>query len=267
MIPETSPEPPPAERSDPDDGLALPGPDTTAVDGGDDEKVMSLTEHLTELRTRILTSLAAIALMACGTLWFSADLTRLIVRTAPKIDFIALTPMEVFYTELKIGLLTALILAIPVVFWQVWAFVRPGLKRSEQRVLKLVVPLASVLFAVGASFAYGVVVPLGVQFLASFSLDPVKPQYSLEAYTSFVLFFVLAFGLTFESPMLLLLLAKVGVVTRQGLARRRRHVILGCFIVSAILTPTPDIFNQGLMALPMWLLFELTLLGMWVMRW
>jgi sec-independent protein translocase protein TatC len=228
---------------------------------------MTLVEHLSELRWRIIGCILGIAACACITLWKAAALTRIIIKTAPSIQFIALTPMEIFFTEFKIGLISAVILAVPIIFWQIWSFVSPGLRDSEQRLVWVVVPAASILFGVGAAFAFFVVIPMGVDFLSSFSLEGVQNHYSLEAYTSFVLFFVLSFGLIFEAPLLILALAKLGLVTYAGLVQRRRIVILGCFVVAAVLTPTPDMVNQSLMALPMWLLFEGTLVVMRVMGW
>lgn len=256
-----------------DDGLVsvpsmglLSSPLEPDPDGGV-ESTMTLVEHLSELRGRILTSLALVALVACATLYHSAALVGAIVRTAPKISFIALTPTEVFFTQIKVGLLSAVLATVPLVFWQAWLFVRPGLNPSERTLVRHLLPTAVVLFAVGVGFAYGVVIPMSVKFLSEFTLESVQAAYSLEAYTSFVLFFLLGFGLVFESPILLLMLARIGLVSREGLVARRKIVILGCFVVAAILTPTPDMVTQTLMALPMWLLFEGTLVVLWFLKW
>lgn len=282
------PEPPlsvphaPADFGVPDDGLEAPrpllgggsgsgsggsgsgsGPDP--ADGA--EEVMTLVEHLTELRYRILFALAAIALGCCGTLYYSNALTQMILRTAPKVQFIALTPMEVFFTQMKIGFLAALILAVPVMTWQVWAFIRPGLKSDEAKILSALGPATTVLFFTGTAFAYKIVIPTGVNYLSTFTLEGVVAQYSLEAYTSFVLYLVLAMGLIFEAPVVLIFLARLGLVTSSGLAARRKIVILGCFIVAAVLTPTPDMVTQTLVAVPMWFLFEGTLVTLRFLGW
>jgi sec-independent protein translocase protein TatC len=264
-----APDGPPAAGLPPpdDDGLSLVAPPPLVSDesGDDDERVMTLVEHLNELRTRILVSIAAVAVLAGFTLYHAARLTGAIVRTAPGVEFLALSPMEVFFTELKIGLLSAIILAVPVITWQVWGFIRPGLKRHERRFLRILVPATTVLFAAGAAFAFFVVIPVGVRFLSSFTLASVKPQYSLEAYTSFVLFLVLGLGAIFEAPVVIVAIARLGLVTSGALAERRRHVVLGCFIAAAIMTPTPDVVTQTLVAVPMWLLFESTLVALRVM--
>ena len=273
---ERPPDPAPASTSAPgdggilvDDGLDLPPPPPpeSPSGNGDDEKVMSLVEHLTELRYRLIASIAAIALCSCATLYFAGPLTRMILSTAPKVQFIALTPMEVFFTEMKIGLLAALILSVPVITWQIWAFIRPGLKTDEAKVLSALGPATTVLFFMGCLFAYKIVVPTGVDFLSTFTLEGVTAQYSLDNYTSFVLFLTLAMGLIFESPVVIIFLARLGIVTAKGLAARRKIVILGCFIVAAVITPTPDMVTQTLVAVPMWGLFEATLLTLRFLGW
>jgi sec-independent protein translocase protein TatC len=143
-----------------------------------------------------------------------------------------------------------------------WAFIRPGLKHGELAALRFIPPTASLLFVAGGSFAFLIVVPIGVKFLSSFVMDGVKSQYSLASYTSFVLFLVLAMGLLFECPLVLMLLARLGLVTKKSLVGRRRHIVLGCFVIAAVVTPTPDMITQSLVALPMWLLFEGTLFFM-----
>jgi sec-independent protein translocase protein TatC len=260
------PRPEPAPDPLGDDGLEVPPP-LPGHDDGDGEKVMTLVEHLSELRFRILASLGSVLVCACFTLYHSATLTEVILATAPKIQFIALTPMEVFFTQLKIGLLTALIAAVPMITWQIWAFVRPGLRDDEARAVGWFGPVTSVLFLVGGAFAFRVVIPVGVRFLSSFELPGVVSQYSLEAYTSFVLFMVLAMGLIFEAPVVILILARLGLVTSESLAARRRIVILGCFIAAALITPTPDMVTQSLVAIPLWLLFEGTLVALKILGW
>lgn len=251
-----------------DDGLDVPPPPRShGVDEGEDEKVMTLVEHLSELRMRILISLGSVIVAAVFTLYHAGFLTRMILATAPKVKFIALTPMEVFFTELKIGLLSALIAVVPIITWQIWAFIRPGLKADEARIVRWLAPVTSGLFITGALFAFKVVIPLGVDFLSSFELEGVTEQYSLEAYTSFVLFFVFALGVVFEAPIVLIFLARLGLVTSKGLAERRRYVILGCFVAAAIITPTPDMVTQSLVAIPLWLLFEGTLVALAILGW
>lgn len=266
------PEPPgaPALESPPalaDDGLDVASPVPHVSDEGEEEQVMTLVEHLTELRTRILLSLAGILVAACFTLYYSSALTRMILTTAPKVQFIALTPMEVFFTQVKIGLLAALIIAVPVITWQVWAFIRPGLKADEARVLSALGPATTALFFAGTSFAYKIVIPTGVDFLSTFTLEGVVAQYSLEAYTSFVLFLVLAMGLIFEAPVIIVFLARLGLVTSAGLSAKRKLVILACFIAAAVITPTPDMVTQSLVAVPMWILFEGTLIALRFLGW
>lgn len=226
---------------------------------------MSLTEHLDELRSRIILSLAAVLVTSLFTLWHSRTFMRLVLDTARPvgISFIAITPAETFFTQLKVALFSALILAMPIVLWQAWLFVRPGLRLAERRFASIIVPGAIAFFAAGTLFAYLILVPLAVAFLAGFGTDLATPQYSIDRYTSFVLFFLLTLGLAFEAPLVLLILGRIGLLTSADLASRRRVAVIGIFVASAILTPTPDLVTQCLMALPLVLLLEGTI---WLMR-
>lgn len=268
--------PGPDTRTDPpvDDGLFLddtPQPDEPEDDGVlDGDEVMTLVEHLTELRTRLLVALGAIGLVACFTLYHSKTITKWIVMTAPQgdggVSFQVLSPTEAIFIQLKVGLLSALLLSFPVAASQAWAFVRPGLTPSERRLVVTFLPLSSVCFVLGAGFAYFVVIPIGIRFLITFAQGLAVIQYTLEAYTSFVLFFLLIFGLIFQTPFVLIILAKIGILTSDQLVSMRRPIIVGIFVAAAVITPTTDLVVQCLMAGPAWFLFEITIVVMRAMK-
>lgn len=243
-----------------DDGVEVPREEP------EDEKVMSLIDHLSELRIRLLISLSSLFVVAVVTLWFSKDITRLILKTAPTMTFQVLSPTEAIFIQIKVALLSALLLAFPVIASQAWAFVKPGLKPEERRYLKIYFPLSGLCFLVGAAFAYFIVIPIGIGFLMEFAKGLADVQYTLEAYTSFVLFFLLIFGLLFQSPFVLIVLAQVGVVNSEQLASWRRPVITLIFVASAILTPTTDLVVQSLLAIPACILYELTIRILRLMR-
>src|ERR671931_1215691 len=153
-------------------------------------------------------------------------------------------------------LLGGLFIASPGILWQVWAFVAPGLHEQEKKYAAPFVIVGSVMFIAGGAFSLFVVTPYAIQFLLSYARDTLQPMITLENHIDFLLKFTLAFGLVFELPLIITLLARMGVVTSKQLARNRKYAILGAFIAGAVLTPTPDAFNQTLMAGPLILLYE-----------
>jgi sec-independent protein translocase protein TatC len=151
---------------------------------------------------------------------------------------------------------------MPVVLWNVWAFVAPGLHKHERRYAAPFVIIGSLLFLLGGVFAILVVVPFAVQFLVNFGLEKgAQPMISIASYMDFIIKFTLAFGVVFELPVVMTLLSLIGVVTPQFLAKNRKYAVLINFIIAAILTPTPDIINQSLMAGPLCILYELGIIA------
>ena len=163
---------------------------------------------------------------------------------------------ESFWVNMKVAMIAGLFLVLPVVLYEVWAFIAPGLLPTERKFALPFVLISTALFALGASFALGVVVPFAVQFLANYKTGNMLVQFTLTRYVDFVLKFTLAFGLVFELPLAMTLAARLGVVTPKFLAQNRKYAILINFIIAAVLTPTPDAFNQLLMAAPLCLLYE-----------
>jgi sec-independent protein translocase protein TatC len=149
-----------------------------------------------------------------------------------------------------------LFLAAPVILWQIWAFVAPGLHQHEKKYATPFVLIGSLLFIGGGVFSLKVVTPYAISFLLSYSRPGLQPMISIGSYVDFLLKFTVAFGLVFELPLAITLLARMGVVTPAMLAKNRKYAILGAFIAAAILTPTPDAFNQTLMAGPLIILYE-----------
>jgi sec-independent protein translocase protein TatC len=160
---------------------------------------------------------------------------------------------------MKVAFIAGLILVSPFVLYQIWAFVAPGLYRHEKRYVVPFVLLGSVFFAMGISFGYFVAIPVGFKFLLGYATDFIKPMPSMKEYLSFSIKFLLAFGLVFEFPVVLVLLAKIGVVDAKTLARQRKYAILLIFVFAAVMTP-PDLISQVLMALPLMGLYELSIL-------
>jgi len=160
---------------------------------------------------------------------------------------------------MKVAFISGLILASPFVLYQVWAFVAPGLYRNEKKYVVPFVLAGSFFFALGILFAYTIAIPVGFKFLLGFATDFIKPMPSMKEYLSFSIKFLLAFGLIFEFPVVLVLLARIGVIDAKTLGRQRKYAILLIFIFAAILTP-PDVISQVILALPMIGLYELSIL-------
>lgn len=172
----------------------------------------------------------------------------------------ALKPTTYLMLSMQIALLGGLVLALPVVFYQFWRFVAPGLLPRERRLVIPIVVLSVACFLVGALFAYAVVLPTGLLFFLSMEPRGMTSQWAVEEYISFVLWMLLGFGVVFELPVLALFLSRVGLVNAELLRRMRRYAVVVIFIVSAILTPSPDPFSQALMALPLMGLYEISIL-------
>jgi len=220
---------------------------------------MPFMEHLGELRVRIVRSLLALLVGLGIALPFSQKimdyLARPVQATGNQLVFLALT--EAFWVQMKVALIVGMFIAAPGILWQIWAFVAPGLHEHEKKYAGPFVLIGSVLFIGGGVFSLKVVTPFAIQFLLSYSRPGLQPMISIGNYVDFLMKFTLAFGLVFELPLAITLLARMGVVTPAMLAKNRKYAILGAFIAAAILTPTPDAFNQALMAGPLIVLYEI----------
>jgi len=224
---------------------------------------MSFMEHLGELRTRITRALIGLLVGMLVSFPFSQRivdyLAQPIQATGNTLVFLAVT--EAFWVQMKVALIAALFIASPVILWQIWAFVSPGLYAHEKKYAAPFVIIGSLLFVGGGAFSLKIVTPYAITFLLSYSRPGLQPMISIGSYIDFLLKFTLAFGLVFELPLAITLAARMGLVTPKTLARNRKYAVLGAFVCSAILTPTPDAFNQALMAGPLIVLYEVGILA------
>jgi len=221
----------------------------------------TLISHLLELRDRLLRSVIAMAICFTPLAFFQNELFTLVAR--PLIDklpagtsLIATSVVSPFMAPLKLTLVLALFLAMPYILSQIWGFVAPGLYKHERRFALPLLVSSVVLFYGGVAFAYYVVFPLMFKFLAATTPVGVKMMTDIANYLDFVLMLFLAFGIAFEMPVAVVLLVATGLVKLEVLTRNRGYVVLGIFIIAAILTP-PDAVSQCFMAVPMYLLYEL----------
>jgi sec-independent protein translocase protein TatC len=229
-----------------------------------DERRMPFMEHIAELRTRLLRAVFAALACAVATFFFAPQIIEYLKYQFLPAGYYKLhtfTLGEGFFQEIKVAIISGFIFSGPFIAYQVWAFVAPALYDKEKRIVVPFVLSAIGFFAAGAAFCFFVVLPFGVEFLVTYGSEYSESVLQLSSFLSFVLFFLLSFGLIFELPVVLYFLAKVGMVKAAPLRRIRRYAIVGFFIIAAILTPTPDVINQTLMAAPMVILYELGILG------
>ena len=222
-------------------------------------------EHLEELRSRLIYSLAGIGVGFFLSYWKIKEIFSFLaiplqgaMREDSAIVMIKMT--EGFLTYLKLAFYSGFLLASPLVIYQVWAFVSPGLYRHEKRYILPLVLVSTVLFAVGVMFAYAVVLPFGIRYLLEFVGNDIQATLSMSSYVSFSCLFMVLFGIVFQLPLVMLVLNRLGIVDARRLARNRKYMILLCFLAGALLTP-PDIISQTLMAVPVVLLFEISILA------
>jgi sec-independent protein translocase protein TatC len=219
--------------------------------------------HLVELRSRLLKAIVAILVVFLALTPFSKDIYSLVARPLMHAlphgaTMIATDVTGTFLVPLKVTLLGAFLISLPWVLWQIWAFVAPGLYKNEQRLALPLIVSSVIFFFVGMAFAYFVVFPWIFAFFVSFTPAGVQMMTDIDKYLSFVLWMFVAFGITFEIPVVLVVLVRLGVVPLAKLKQFRRYVIVAAFIVAAVITP-PDVVSQLMLAVPMCLLYELGL--------
>lgn len=224
----------------------------------DEETRLTLVEHLGELRKRLIISCIAIVLGSVVCYQYIDKIIKLVVKPAKGLDFIYLSPPELFIAYVKISLILGLVLALPVVLFQIWKFIKPGLKENEKKYVLIAMFMGIVFLVMGIMFAYYIIIPMTIQFFIKMSADQIEPLFSFANYLSFIGSLLLSFGLVFELPLIVILLSQLGLVAPNTFKKYRKLVILGIFIVAAILTP-PDIISQSLMAIPMVLLYEFSI--------
>ena len=231
----------------------------------DDQDKIPFTAHLEELRKRLIICFAAVGIGFVLSYGFKEKLFQILTRPLIGVmqpgDRLIFTGLpEAFFTYLKVSFLSGIILAVPVIFYQFWIFVAPGLYDKEKRMIFPIVFLSTFFFVGGAFFGYFIVFPYGFKFFLGFASETIRPLPSMREYLSFASTLLLAFGLVFELPLIVTFLAKLGIVSVSFLKKNRKYAILLFFTVAAILTP-PDVVTQIMMALPLMVLYEISIIG------
>lgn len=225
------------------------------------EETQPLISHLIELRKRLLNSIICVLAVFIALVFFANDIYQLV--SAPLIEqlpagasMIATDVASPFFTPIKLTMIVSVFVAAPLVLYQVWAFVAPALYKHERRLMMPLLVSSSLLFYSGMAFAYFVVFPLAFGFFAKTAPVGVLIATDINNYLDFVMALFMAFGVSFEVPVAIVLLCWSGVVTPEDLKKKRPYILVGAFVVGMLLTP-PDVFSQTLLAVPMYLLFEI----------
>jgi len=232
-------------------------------------KNQTLTDHLSELRTRIVHSLWAVLVTTATAFNFAEQIFNFIRQPIqpylPQGGLIYTGPLDKFMAFVKLSVVVGIIAACPIWLWQIWKFVAPGLYKKEKGIAFGFISSGTVLFLSGVSFAYWVVLPMAFKFLMTFGGDTDKPMIAIESYLSFVSQITLMFGLCFEMPLIITTLSMLGLVSRKFLSEKRRYAVLIIAIVSAIVTP-PDLLSMSMMMVPMILLYEISIIVVWMIE-
>ena len=227
------------------------------------ERDIGLVDHLEELRRRLI--VVGISVLGLGVFSFLISDFWFRLATAPILDIINslyfFSPFEAFLTKLKISAVSGIILSSPVIFTQLWQFISPGLYQSEKKLILILTSSCTVLFLIGVLFAYFLVIPTALRFFLDFRSSSLTPLISLGSYLSFFFSFLITFGAMFDVPAVLLGMIWLRVLETQFLICQRKTVIVLIFILAAIFTPTSDPLTQCLLAIPLWILFEVSILA------
>ncbi len=244
------------------EGTTQPNPDAEQAPAVNE----SFMSHLVELRTRLLRAVGTVVAIFVVLFIYPGASVIYDILAAPMLAslpqgtrMIATGVITPFMVPMKVTMMAAFVVSLPVVLYQVWAFVAPGLYRHEQRLALPLIVSSSLLFIAGMAFCYFVVFKSVFTFIASFAPESITPAPDIEAYLSFVMTMFLAFGVTFEVPVAVVLLVRMGIVTVAKLREARGYVVVGSFVIAAVVTP-PDVVSQFLLAVPLCVLYEIGIL-------
>lgn len=226
----------------------------------DRDKELSLVQHLKELRDRVMVIAIAVVATSIVSFTFATNIIEILLIPSGKVSLIALNPTENFTTYMRVALFTGIALSMPVILYELYMYIDPALHPNERRFALTLGPFVLALFVGGMLFCYFLLLPNALRFLINFGSPVIVNELRAADYLSFVTTFILGMGIVFEVPVIIFALIRLHVVSRQWLARQRRYVFLLSFVLGALITPTPDPFNQLLVALPMYLLYELGML-------
>mgnify|MGYP000117608359 CR=1 FL=1 len=229
------------------------------------EDKQTIIEHLEDLRTSLIIAFVAIIIAAIFCFYYSEQILTAISQPLSSLNenLVVTGVTEAFFVKLKLSFYCGFVLAFPIVAWALWRFIKPALYPSERKYVYIFVPLAIVLFTIGVLFAYFGVLKLVLNFFIYIAGENLETMFKVDQYVSFVLAFTIPFGLVFELPVVVFFLSKLGIIRYESMARNRKYALLIIVIMAAALTPGPDPFSQMMMAVPVYLLYEISI---WVCK-
>lgn len=222
----------------------------------DNERRMTIFEHLEDLRGGLIKSVIALLVTTLLSLIFTSRFLKILTAPMGNLQPVFLRPTEMIITYFKVALISGVALAMPVIIYQLVLFMLPALKPHERRYLYIIVPGATISFVVGLAFAYFALLPFAIGYLLTFGGDIARAQWTIGEYIGFVTTILLWMGVAFETPLVIFFLAKLRIITPAMLSHYRRYAILAIAVVAAVITPTPDPFNMMIVMLPLYLLYE-----------
>jgi len=224
-----------------------------------DPTAMPIMLHLEELRRRLIRAALALTITTAISLLFAEQIIEILKQPIGDARLVFLKPTDSISNFMKVSLISGATLAMPVIVYQFFRFVAPGLTKQEKRYLLLIAPGATVSFLIGAAFAYFIMLPAAVTFLYGFLQDVADPFWSLDTYLSLITRMIFWVGMSFETPLIIFFLAKLGIISAETLARNRKYALVVVAIISAVVTPTPDPVNMALVMLPLAALYEIAI--------
>jgi sec-independent protein translocase protein TatC len=225
-----------------------------------EERQLTIIEHLEELRDRLIKSVIALTVTTLLSFVFAKKFLEILIAPMGETPPVSATPTTTIVVFTKVALISGVALAMPVLVYQLISFIAPGLTRQEKRYFYFVLPGATISFVAGAAFAYFIMLPTAIPFLKGFLSDIIEPNWFVDKYISFITSLLFWVGLSFETPLLIFFLSKLGIVTPAALSRYRKYAILVIAVLAAVITPTPDPFNMILVMGPLILLYEIGIL-------
>ena len=224
---------------------------------------LTITGHLVEFRQRLIKCLIALAITTLISLIFARQIFNVLIYPSEEINLIYIEMTEMIGTYMRVGLVSGIVLAMPFLIYQLFMFVSPALTTKEKKTIYLMLPWIMFMFAAGIAFCYFILLPPAIEFLTTFGSEIAEPQIKIGNYISIVTGLLLSIGVVFETPVIILFLARLGVVTPRWLSSKRKYAIIIAFILAAVITPTFDPVNQSLVAAPIIILYEMSI---WLSR-
>ena len=225
------------------------------------EKRATFIDHLEELRKRILYSVAGVGIGTIIGFFFAKRFLNVIIERAALGTTYFFAPTEAFITQIKVAIFLGIVISFPFLLYQTWSFIGPGLTKSERRISLSYIGSGLLLFAIGIAFGYYILIPLGLRFLLSFGSEAIQPLMNIGKYMNFFLWCLLGSGLLFQLPLLVFFLMRLGIIDVDTVRRHRAEAIVAILVLCAVITPTGDFFTLLLLAIPLLILFELSILA------